>query len=1006
MALKWIIGSSLTGAISEANVLPVIASGDDVNQDVNAGDSTIITLSRADLPSDWRTYLKPFDKIVALVDPDVAFASGVLAAGIINKIDGKVKGVIKVQVALGLREYTAARIISNVYNTVDANPNSAITFSSNGPQGVMAAIINHCFSTTGIPSNAPKPPALLGTISGGLPAGTTYSFTAKNSDFMSYADALDKIRDTWVGGREYRFVPRWSSSAKTNIVFDAVIAPSTEPHIGENTTRTIQLADNTWKPLSFGQTASSDNLITRIIGQSKYGDTGTSTGSDFTSKTSTSATSILIDQVYNPGVELTASELDAQLTSRLAYNSTLVSEVTFERSYDTLADLRTMISYLGNIVNFTGTEQASQFGATMRIVGLSFSPEKRRIKVSLMPKAANYPVLPKDRNKNIGSDNGYNNSGGGNGVGVDTRTPVNPPPYVAPPFQMPGDKYTDSASILIPVDMRHFKGWNELSGDATNNQYSKANVTNFWHKQPDLGRSRINYSNGELIGLASSSRSLYGFDDTSGPVWSDSRQSRTINKYADGIYHNKDLDIFSIDVVGMFNSDSNPYMNRAASASPPADDFKKRIGTITYAQYSELEIAPEVFRANIPSSTNPDTRVFCSADYNMFCTQDFKTVYVQVMVTTYLSQVNSISQAEGLKAYSKTSSKLFRGTRGADGIIPSWEDLGGVFDIFKDTPNQKTFFSTAIYEINGQFHAFGAYLINKEENNVKAPTLFPGYELKFYSQGHTVVDVSNFNCNMVPIDLPGITMSESGPVNENVELRFKFPYAINVDYAQQKISLGVSRGANGKTSEYFSSLFSDMLRFTKIMSTDREISIKGTTDYNFVNPSVDESFRFRSKAPVFYKNNFFLFNATSVKNGAEVIAGAFKTKKIKHIRGKSGFQDTVSGELSFNDYNSYTNNTVNDKAKDAYVVFDNTASNANNLEAFGAYRWREVWYLYAPKTMYGMEYFFYNGYLYMICDTTFSEYEYTGDTSYQEGRGGWTKYRYWIGKFSINEAIL
>lgn len=997
MALKWLVGDFTTGNTSETAVLPVVRKGDNVSLDINSGDSATLTIAKDALPSDWRTYLKPIDKMVVLVDDEVGYASSVTWAGFINKQDGKVKDVVKIQ-PTGIREWLATRIITNVFNTTNADPTAGVTFTASTWQGVMSAIIQHAFSNSSIPAGAPTNPTVLGTVDG-VVSGNTYSYTVKNSDAKSYAAALDEIRDKLSKGNEYKFVPRWSSSAKTKIVWDAIIGSDTSPHIGESTTVTIQLADNTWKPLSYGQSASSDNLVSRIIGQSKYG-SGTS-GSDFTTKTSTAGTKVLIDQFFNAGVELTSAELDAQLTSRLSYNSTLNNEATFERSYDTLADLRTMISHLGKMATFTGTEQASQFGVTMRIVGLTFSPEKKIITVSLIPKAARYPNLPKDRQTGIGN-NGYNNTGG-SGSGYNPQTPLTPPAPVTPPFQLPKDNYTDAESILEPIDIRHFAAWNSF-GDK---RMTKSNLSSYWHRQPDVTRSRINFETGEMIGLQSASRMLYGFDDnTSDPFsegqFQDRRDSRTVNKATNGTAHNKDIDLWSVDIAGMFDRDSNPYMNMTYNTVPNADNFKKRIGGIGYWQFQDLEIDPVTFKNGIPASTFADTRIMSIADYNMFCTKDLQTIYVQVMVTTSLSQTNTGIPSEGFKSYSSTLSKVFKGVRNANGMVDQFDSLGPALNVSNGTPDQKTFFSTAIYDINGQFHAFGGYLIPYVEDNVKAPTINPAYELKFYKQGHMIVDPTNFVYKVDEITLPGLAMSETGAVNENTELKAKFPYAINVDYTNEKLTLGISRGANGRTSQYFQSSFANLLSFTKIMSTDRETDLMKFTKYNSM---IADQFRFRSKAPISYKNNFFLFNGSSTIDPVKITIGAgYTNKKLIHIRGKSGFEDTVSGSLSFLTAGNGSGGT-SDKAKDYYNIHNSTANSGNDLGAFGNYWYRQTTYTGETRNVGGMEYFIYKGFLYMICDTTLFEYESTNDNT-TGGVGAQPEWRYWIGKFRVRDEIL
>ena len=76
MALKWIIGDFATGAISVANEVPVIADSSKISIDINAGDQATINSSFKDIPGDWRTYFKPLEKFVALIDDSRSWTDG------------------------------------------------------------------------------------------------------------------------------------------------------------------------------------------------------------------------------------------------------------------------------------------------------------------------------------------------------------------------------------------------------------------------------------------------------------------------------------------------------------------------------------------------------------------------------------------------------------------------------------------------------------------------------------------------------------------------------------------------------------------------------------------------------------------------------------------------------------------------------------------------------------------------------------------------------------------
>lgn len=956
MPLQYIIGDFKTGNITEANMLPVVKFTDSIETDINAGDMSTLSVSRADLPSDWRTYLKPVEKFVALVDTDSTFATGVIWAGWINKISASVKGTVKIQVT-SLREYMATRIITNAYNETLTDPTLGLNFRSTTYQGILNIVIKHCFTAPPRASSSdPRPPVVLGTVDG-VYTGTGTLVKYLYSEFPTYSQAADDIRDNISNGEEYRFVARWATSAKNKIVWDVKIGNEAEPHINEAKTTSIVIGDNSWQPTAFKQSASSDNLISRIVSNSKAGK-GTE-GSDYTSKTSTAGTSILIDSSFNPGVELTAAEMATQLTARLAYNSTLYKEAEFERAYENVVELRAILATLGNMVTFSGLAEASQFGLTMRIVGIKFSASSKTVKISLSPKSARYPRLPKDKDKDLTEKDKYDNSGkgpggGGGGGGNDPRDPIlpSPPPPntppivpVIPPFTPPGDHYVEPP-VANPSAYRRFT---QKFGAGTFDQVNKN-----WHKVPDLNSSRFNQTNGELLGINQHNRLMWG-EMVSNGEWSDAfvGNSNTLN--TTGKPRDKNVYLYSLDVPGSFQSPTEV-----------ADEYKKLIGTLDFSRFARMVETPEQFLEGLPARSDFAYRPACYADYNFFCSQDFKTVYIQVMITT--SWKWKISEISEYKSYSKCTSRTFKGVRNDKGIIEDWEDLGEIFTY--DDPEidgRAVFFSPAIYEVNGSFKAFGGFSIPEKEDEIINNRYRPAYELKFYRNAFYDVSLAGFNYNPVQPVLPGFGALKLSFTNSDYLKSIQIPLAVTVDYENDSLIVGISRAAQFRSTFFESALTGNSYNFTKIMDTQREkLPTKFSAGWTGTTNVIEDEI-YSSAAPIAYGNNYVAvgLGGNNPAAGAK-IASDFVNRSIYTIRSRVGFDDAVYGEFLMPAYSTSNPDSM-------YVAHSSMMQKSNNLGAFTQYNnqsWSNgsgdinVGYQYYL----GHKYFMYNDSLYLVAD--------------------------------------
>lgn len=441
MALKWIFGVWPTGAISEANILPVVEGSDKTGVDVNSGDNATLSISKRGLTDlgypNFNTILAEAYTMVALVDDAVAWNSpnAVLFAGWASKVSGEVGTSIEIQ-AVGPNEYSKLRNVANIANGSITAPNTKITYTANTWQGVLRSVVESLFTTpTGSPASAPN---VLGTVSGST-AGSNLKVESFIYENIFYQDHLTSIRDEISpNGSEFRFIPRWASSAKNKIVWDCIIGTDTVGKIGyENTVNVPISTTSVFKSSSFGVTRNSDNLANRIIAISKQGDTEANSGTDYRVKTVANGLP-LMDTWFNPSVELTEAEMTAQVNTRLEDLKTPKGTAR----YTVVGEISEWLPRVGSKLVFTGQTgtDAEGYSGTFRCTGIEFSASSKEIKVDIMLPQARYPKLPSDRNRDFGRNSpnipergvGFPvpsiNSGGGLPPGGGSSPWVNPTP--------------------------------------------------------------------------------------------------------------------------------------------------------------------------------------------------------------------------------------------------------------------------------------------------------------------------------------------------------------------------------------------------------------------------------------------------------------------------------------------------------------------------------------------------------------------------------------------------
>lgn len=391
MALKWILGDFKTGIVTMTD-LPVTRGGSVTTDIYEEGTSDLeIAIDGLDenVASNWKTTFKPIEKFVALHDDSVAYNvfGGIVFFGFINKIsiDAKRK-VIKLQ-AIEIADYLKVRILAEP----TANPNAKYTFTGNNWSSIQAQIIAKAFAQS-VGSYA-NPPSYIA-----IPSYDTSTPTRTKdilfTDVLSAWDALDAVRTEDSGiGQEWTFRPVFSSSSKAAITLHATFG---SPHYQEESEITIDVSGSTAKLSSYRATIDSTSVFNRLFIQSKAGDEEAGTGADLIAGQHSSGLSVLVDSNYYPNVELTPTELSAQLDAHLINSQEENSDITC--TIEEVTDYAYWVTRLGYSVSITGDATVS--GSSFRLMSITLTPGTGTISLGLVQKQAVYPRLP-ERKKSV-----------------------------------------------------------------------------------------------------------------------------------------------------------------------------------------------------------------------------------------------------------------------------------------------------------------------------------------------------------------------------------------------------------------------------------------------------------------------------------------------------------------------------------------------------------------------------------------------------------------------------
>lgn len=460
MALKYIIGNFLNGDFGVIKTeIPVIKGSDSVTKDFSAQETLSIDVSKLDLPNnDLNTYFEPGQKVIALIDEDAAWnaANSVLWCGVVYEFSPTVKDVIKVK-ALGLRSWLENRIISTITTGTSSNPKAAVSFKRASSREAIIEVFRHASSlsvgnlrATSMIQNLPT------TGSGEL------GISVKNSDAMTYSQAIDEIVESSAKGNEFSVFPLWTTSAKRYIKFNIDVMNDSVAYLNNSTTINIDLSDSeTFNLTSYSESKSINGYANRLLAQSKAGKD--ESGADFTVlNSSQSSQKVAYDSFFNPGVELTPAQMSDQLNARINFMKENQADANIEVRAKSESDKKVWFSRVGAYLNITGGSNkfTAGLGLRMRLAEVTINASNNVITLRIIPVLPRYPKLPKDKTKkyNSGGSKTYNYNYKNNPVipRIPEGTNWTPPPVfvdgsgtdvTVPPFTYPPEKQEESLVI-------------------------------------------------------------------------------------------------------------------------------------------------------------------------------------------------------------------------------------------------------------------------------------------------------------------------------------------------------------------------------------------------------------------------------------------------------------------------------------------------------------------------------------------------------------------------------
>lgn len=398
----WKIGNFATGNIIDSLPLYVIDSPEidiSVDNEDSAEIKILMTPYSDDIKNNWASYFKEVLHFCVAIGEE---SGDVLWAGMINKITPSISEQTLSFQLVNPKEYTSARIVGEKFGDVVEDPTAGVEITGASYSEIIAELVRRCFAPIDR-ANTPQPPNIL---LGALPAKTSEEkkMTFLYSDMFSYAEAIDNAIEESGLDIETRYDAFWANAEKTQVKWQFKCGSEVAPHINESSSLSIELrdAENIRKISEFENLVDSTELFNSFYISSKQGDEEAKNGMDLKNAVNYSSDfPILLETYYSPGVELSETQLNAQLSSysNQGMNTKRTGSITLELESEDF--ILWAFNYLGRVITFTGFDNtlSAGYSTALRCVGVRFDLASGRVLIDLMNKQPRYPKLPRKKGK-------------------------------------------------------------------------------------------------------------------------------------------------------------------------------------------------------------------------------------------------------------------------------------------------------------------------------------------------------------------------------------------------------------------------------------------------------------------------------------------------------------------------------------------------------------------------------------------------------------------------------
>lgn len=420
--MKWILFNFITGDI--IGEFPL--SEDQVSIDVNNTDTGSLTipgyfLSEGERENFTTLNFKPYSRGVALAKDDEVWNSSraLLTSGVITKWSYSLSSETYTltfespyQYLLKIGPYSSALWAE------EEDLESEINFEAGTYGGLMWKILQYALAGNGIsspPAGWVVPQIFTSTVS---TTGTGKTWVEPVDSMSSVATIWEKLRDgVDSNGEEFRFIPQYTSSAKTKIKIVVDFGTSTAPHLNFNASDPFILdPQNTGEDWEVSE-ITLDNDYSFVANKWIVSGEVVKTSNKF----STTAYPALIE-IDALGDSVEEASVDKRLTERMDRSEipAVVGSLVIVGDYDFSS-----LSLLGRLVQIEPTDKSIGVSASLRVISASWTSNDGQnvITYELVQPQARYAKLV---SKLIETDT-YNIPGAGEIEIPDIVVPPTPP---------------------------------------------------------------------------------------------------------------------------------------------------------------------------------------------------------------------------------------------------------------------------------------------------------------------------------------------------------------------------------------------------------------------------------------------------------------------------------------------------------------------------------------------------------------------------------------------------